>query len=127
MSYAAIARELGIGRERAKKLCGPLPAWLDRRQLVITRHQPLITLLIERGIITADARVIAHATADDVRDTDVVGVLPLHLAALARSVTEVPLELTLVDRAAMTAGDLPIERLREIAGEAVTYVVRTGR
>ena len=40
-------------------------------------------------------------------------------AALAESVTEVPLALTPADRGA----DLPVERVREIAGDPVTYEI----
>lgn len=81
--------------------------------IVVTRHRPLVEYLLEIGLITPTDRVIEHATEDDVRGQDVIGVLPMRLAALASSVTEVPLELTLEDREAMTRGDLPIERIRE--------------
>lgn len=91
--------------------------------IVITRHAPLVNYLCEIGLTDRSARVIAHATADDVRDADVIGVLPMHLAALAHTVTEIPLALTPEDRAAMQSGDLAIERLREIAGAPVTYRV----
>ena len=91
--------------------------------IVITRHAPLVEYLHEIGIIDDTARVIAHAAPDDVRGQHVIGVLPLSLAALCASVTDVPLSLTMDDRAAMQRGDLPIDRLREIAGAPVTYIV----
>ncbi|MEM4701611.1 MAG: CRISPR-associated protein Csx16 [Candidatus Bathyarchaeia archaeon] len=87
--------------------------------VVVTRHTALVQLLRERGIIGDGAKVIAHATPDDVRGKHVVGVLPLSLAALAATVTEIPLALTPEDR----GKELGIERLREIAGSAVTYKV----
>lgn len=93
--------------------------------LIITRHAPLVQYMIEAGIATPADRVITHATPADVRGQDVIGVLPLHLAALARTVTEVPLALTPADRQVMTSGDLTLERMREIAGEPVTYTVAT--
>lgn len=98
------------------------------KTLIVTRHAPLVALLRERHpeIIGDDPEVIAHVSdPEQIRGREVVGVLPLHLAAVARSVTEVPLALTPADRASMAAGDLPIERLREIAGAPVRYVVRT--
>jgi hypothetical protein len=49
----------------------------------------------------------------------VFGVLPLNLAAHAAMVTSVPLALTAEDRGT----ELDIERVREIAGAAQTYVV----
>ena len=88
--------------------------------IVITRHPALVDLLRERGIITGEEPVIEHATADDVRGRHVIGVLPLSLAAEAASITEVPLSLAPEDR----GQELGLDRLREIAGAARTYVVR---
>lgn len=90
--------------------------------VVVTRHAGLVEYLREQGIVAGDVRVIAHATPEDVRGREVIGVLPLHLAALATSVLEVPLALTAADRA---AGDLPVERVRQIAGAPVRYRVGT--
>jgi len=59
--------------------------------IIVTRHPALVEVLREDFRI--DGPVIAHATADDVRGKRVVGVLPLHLAAAAESVTEVTLNL----------------------------------
>ena len=87
--------------------------------IVVTRHPALVALLRERGIISDDVTVIAHATPDQVRGQHVIGVMPLSLAALAASVTEVPLALTPDDR----GRELDITRLRQIAGEPVTYRV----
>ena len=87
--------------------------------IVITRHPALIDLLVERGIVPAGTQVLDHATAEDVAGQDVVGVLPLHLAAEAASVTEVPLALT----REMRGQELSLETLREIAGDPVTYRV----
>lgn len=92
--------------------------------IIVTRHEPLVAYAREIGLVGEDVRVLAHVSADDVRGQHVVGVLPLHLAALASSVTEIPLALTPSDREAMQRGDLPIERLREIAGAPTTYRVR---
>jgi hypothetical protein len=57
---------------------------------IVTRHQGLVDFLEERGIVGA---VIHHASADMVRNRDVIGVLPLSLAVHALSVTEAVLEL----------------------------------
>jgi len=54
--------------------------------VIVTRHQGLVDWLAQRGIV---GDVIAHATPDDVRGKDVIGNLPLHLAAVAKSVTVV--------------------------------------
>ena len=55
----------------------------DNQPVIVTRHAGLVSWLAQRGIT---GRVITHATPEDVRGKDVYGVLPLHLAALARSV-----------------------------------------
>ena len=93
-------------------------------QLVITRHPALVQYLLEEGIVGPDTPVIDHATAGDVRGTHVLGVLPHHLSAAAATITEVPLRLTLADRKATQKGDLPVSRIRQIAGAPVTYQVR---
>jgi putative CRISPR-associated protein (TIGR02620 family) len=59
--------------------------------IIVTRHPALVAVLAEDYGHTGP--VLAHATADDVRGKAVIGVLPLHLAAEAESVTEVTLNL----------------------------------
>ena len=93
-------------------------------ELVVTRHKPLVTYLIEQGIVSSDTPVIEHATAEDVAGKHVIGVLPHHLSSKAASVTEVPMNMTLEDRQAAQSGDLALERVREIAGTPVTYIVQ---
>lgn len=88
--------------------------------LIITRHPALIELMRERGIAGDSTCILPHATIDDVRGMHVAGVLPYDLAAAARTVTQIPLAITPEERGV----ELTVERLREIAGEAVTYVVR---
>lgn len=87
--------------------------------IVVTRHTALVDLLIERGLIDSGTPVISHATPEQVTGRDVIGVLPLSLAALANSVTEIPLALT----PELRGRELDLETLRSIAGEAVTYRV----
>lgn len=94
---------------------------MTRMTVVVTRHPALVELLRERGLINADARVIAHATPADVTGKHVIGVLPLRLAALARSVTEVPLNIP----AELRGVELSLETLRGLAGPAEHYVVNT--
>lgn len=54
--------------------------------IIVTRHIGLVEWLALRGLT---GRVIAQATPDDIRGRHVIGVLPLHLAALATIVTTV--------------------------------------
>jgi len=88
-------------------------------KVIVTRHSALVDYAREIGIIDESTPVLAHVSAEDVRGKDVIGVLPLHLAAEAASVTEIPLALTPEDR----GKELDIARLREIAGQPRTFVV----
>jgi len=92
-------------------------------ELIVTRHPALVELLRERGLLNGESRVIAHATPEEVAGQHVIGVLPLHLAALAASITEVPLSLP----AEMRGRELTLEELRQYAGEPTTYVVEVLR
>ena len=87
--------------------------------IVVTRHPALVALLRERGLVSDDVRVTEHATPDDVRGKNVIGVLPMSLAALALSVTEVPIALT----PEMRGKELDLDTLRKISGAAVKYTV----
>jgi hypothetical protein len=85
----------------------------------------MVALLEERGLIRADQPIVrvSHATEDDVKGNHVIGVLPFHLAALAAQVTVIPLNLEFQDK----NRSLPLERLRQVAGPAETFVVRSGK
>jgi putative CRISPR-associated protein (TIGR02620 family) len=73
----------------------------QERIVVVTRHQGTIDYLREQGYIEPTDPIIEHATPEDVRGAHVIGMLPYHLAALARTVTvvdlDVPQELRGVD------------------------------
>jgi len=88
--------------------------------IVVTRHPSLVDLLREEGVISGDVRVIPHATPEDVEGQVVVGVLPLHLAALAREVIVPVLELRPEDR----GRELSLDELRERFRGVERYVVR---
>lgn len=95
--------------------------------IVVTRHPALIEYLKEKDLLSEDFehtptyRVLSHATAMDVSGQHVIGVLPLHLAALATQVTEIPLDLTPEQR----GKELTLEEVRAAARPAVTYRVFT--
>lgn len=63
--------------------------------IIVTRHAGLVSWLAEQGI---SGQIIAQVTPDDVLGKDVVGVLPLHLAALASTVTVVDMPGLRVDQ-----------------------------
>jgi putative CRISPR-associated protein (TIGR02620 family) len=87
--------------------------------LVVTRHQSLVDYLRETGIIAGDAEVVAQVTADQVRGRHVVGILPLHLAALASQVTVVPLEVP----PDLRGVELSLDQIRQYAGKVQAFRV----
>lgn len=84
--------------------------------IIITQHKGLVEYLEEKGF-QAD-RVISHATLEDVRGQDVVGVLPYHLAAEASRVTVVTL-----DPPPARGEDLSKDEVAARARSIETYVV----
>lgn len=58
--------------------------------LIVTRHSGLVEWLRRHGV---DGEVVAQATPEVVAGKDVYGVLPLHLAARAASITTVDMPL----------------------------------
>lgn len=92
--------------------------WEISPRIIVTRHKGLVKYLYEIGMFCHSIDiVIQHATPEEIHGRDVIGVLPLHLAVHARSVTEIPLSLTQEDR----GQDLSVNRVREIAGAPTTY------
>ena len=89
------------------------------RPVVVTRHPALVEYLTELGVVPAGTEVVTHATAEQVRGRHVFGVLPLHLAAEAASVTEV----TLWVPAELRGVELTLEQVRQFAGPLVEYNV----
>jgi|LSQX01.3.fsa_nt_gb putative CRISPR-associated protein (TIGR02620 family) len=87
--------------------------------VVVTRHAGLVSYLENEGFIPRFSRVMAHATPEDIRGRHVIGVLPLHLAAEAASVTEVPLSLP----AELRGVELSEAQVRKFAGAPRTYRV----
>ena len=94
-------------------------SWQAANTIVVTRHPALVQHLREIGLIPEGCPVITHVTPDDVRNKSVIGVLPLALAALARDVTEVPMDLP----QELRGQELTIGQVRQFAGQPVTYHV----
>lgn len=86
--------------------------------LIVTRHKGLVAWLATRGI---EAPVVAHALPADVRNKHVVGVLPLSLAALCKSVTAVDLPGLRPDQ---RGKDLSPSELDEAGAHLVIYEVK---
>lgn len=88
-------------------------------KVIVTRHPALVDLLIEKGLVDKGTPVLDHASHADVSGKDVFGILPLHLAAAANTVTEIPMRMT----RDMRGAELTLDEIREIAEEPRTYKV----
>lgn len=86
-------------------------------KVLVTRHQALVQYFANMGI-TFD-KVITHATAEDVMNNDAYGVLPLHLASLANTVTTVDMDLP----AEMRGKELSLEDIKKYLVDISTYKV----
>lgn len=86
-------------------------------KVLVTRHEALVEYFKELGI--KFDKVISHATAEDVTGNDVYGVLPLHLASLANTVTTVDMNLP----AEMRGKELSLEDIKKYFVDISTYKV----
>lgn len=89
------------------------------KTIVVTRHSALLTVLIERGLVQPNTPVLQHVTASDVTGNHVIGVLPLALAALTESLTEVTLDLP----QELRGKELTAEQVRQYMTGITTYKV----
>ena len=88
--------------------------------LIITRHRGAVEWLRRAGITGA---VLEHATPADVTGQDVVGVLPLHLAALAASMAVIDLPQLLLEQ---RGKDLSAEEMDAAGATLRLYRVQAG-
>ncbi len=89
--------------------------------IIVTRHPALVEVLAEDFGITG--KVIAHACGSDLDGKDVVGVLPLYLAARARTITEV----TVILPPELRGVELSAAQVRQNMTRLQTFVVRTAK
>lgn len=85
--------------------------------IIVTRHPALVQYLAEHGIT---GEVVSHADESTVTGRDVVGVLPMRLAALARSFIEV----SMVIPAEFRGKELTLENIRAFNPVLTEYSVQ---
>lgn len=90
-------------------------------KVVVTRHAAFVTVCHERGLIEEDGFVVlAHASPEEIKGKTVItSGLPLHLAALCKSVVTIPLTLP----PELRGKELSVEQMREHAGETEKFLV----
>ena len=96
------------------------------RTIVVSRHETFIQHLRNIGLVDDDTEIISHVyNEDQIKEAHVIGMLPLHLAALTEKITFVPLNLTFEQRQheKNTGQELSIEEIESAAGEPKTYFV----
>lgn len=94
---------------------------IRKRVPVVTRHKALVAYMLDRDIIKeGEFGVIEHADYQDVMGQDVIGVLPLQLASYAKTITEVPLNLT----PEMRGKELTFDEVSKVAEKPISYIVR---
>ena len=84
--------------------------------LIVTRHPALVEFLRENGI---EGELLSHATEEAVAGRRVYGVLPMRLAALCETFTEV----SMVVPQELRGKELTLEQVKELQPELVTYKV----
>ena len=89
--------------------------------IIVTRHVHLIQYARDKGFVGKEVPILAHAKPEDIEGKNVFGVLPLSLAVLAASVTEIPL---LGLPAELRGKELTLEQVAQYAGLPVTYEVQ---
>lgn len=91
-----------------------------RGPVIVTRHVGLVEYLKAQSLLSTHADVLSHVDAAQIRGRHVVGVLPLHLAAAALVVTEVPLHIP----PELRGQELTADQVAEYAGAPVSYSTR---
>ena len=84
--------------------------------LIVTRHPALVEFLREQGIT---GTLLPHATEESVAGRRVYGVLPMRLAALTETFTEV----SMVVPQEMRGKELTLEEIKGLNPTLVTYKV----
>ncbi len=94
----------------------------QQHKLVVTRHPALVTHLEEIGLLKeGEAEVLTHVEdPQEVEGKTVIGVLPMHLAALTHLYVNVPLHIP----ADMRGKELTIDQVREYVKPAEAYYVQ---
>jgi len=92
---------------------------MSNNKVIVTKHQALAQYIIEQGFADKDTPILDSVSADNIREKDVLGVLPIRLAQFTRTYTEFPIELPKSAR----GKELTIEQVREFAKKPIVYMV----
>ena len=88
--------------------------------LIVTRHPALVEYLQNQGLVSADIEVVVHTTPEVLEGKNVIGILPLNLAAVCQTVTTIPLNLP----AELRGVELSLEQVQQYAGTPQVFEVQ---
>jgi len=90
LSVKELTRINGISRKSIEAIKSYKPTIYD---IVVTRHPALKDYLLNEGLITAETKAVKHITAKELEGLNVIGILPIDLAARCNTITTVALDL----------------------------------
>lgn len=89
-------------------------------KIIVARNKAFVEYAIEIGIASPADLVFDRVNDEIVSGNDIVGAIPMRLAAVASSVTEIPLFLP----KGVRIDDLDIDGIRKYAKEPRKYIVK---
>lgn len=89
-------------------------------KILITRHPDVIKLLKELKVIDSETTIIDHATAEDIKGKEVIGILPIDLAAHCSKVHSIIWNIPIEAR----GRDWTYEETKRYYSGIKTYIVR---
>ena len=89
-------------------------------KIIVTRHPSLVAHLINLGLVDKTTPVFTHASVEVVTGKHVFGVLPMHLACHAATITEIPLIIPYMLRG---GAELNLSQIEQCAKPPETYKV----
>jgi hypothetical protein len=85
--------------------------------IIVTRHKALVEVL--KSDFSIEGTVIDHADEASVKGKDVVGILPIYLAAYANTITVLEFDIPVEKR----GQELSVEEVRKYMKQPKTYKV----
>ena len=89
-------------------------------KIIVVKYPELVKYYIEIGLCSPGTPHLPYATEEDVRGKHVYGIVPVYLASLAKSVTEVP--VLAGNKIARVMSDVNL--IRQYAKPPKRYVIR---
>lgn len=92
-------------------------------KILVTRHPAMLAYIYELGLVSEHESITVIERIEsgaEVKDHDVIGIIPNRFACEAKSVTEIPLFIPNAQRGVV----LSLDQIREFAGDAIRYKIQ---